>query len=107
MPLRQAIATFSKPVCSSRILQLQEQGKKLKFDNPGWVSREGGIGDPVNSSSVTSTNDAQRQAVKNLLSVLAELDELTRQAVVGSIAKAYPNPLGTTPRTAQRFSRKR
>jgi hypothetical protein len=54
-----------------------------------------------------STSDAQREAVNNLLAVLAELDELTRQAVVGSIAKAYPNHLGTTPPNGQRFNRRR
>jgi len=46
-------------------------------------------------------------AVNNLLAILAALDELKRQDVVGSIAKAYPNPNGTTVPNGQRFSRRR
>jgi transcriptional regulator with XRE-family HTH domain len=104
---RQAVAAFSKPVFSANVLNLQEKGRHLRFDNNGWLPREGGTDDPNGTGSITGSSDAQRQAVENLLSVLAELDELTRQAVVGSIAKAYPNPYGTTASNGQRFSRKR
>jgi transcriptional regulator with XRE-family HTH domain len=104
---RQALAAFSKPTFSASVLHLQERGKPLRFDNNGWTPKEGGIDDPNGTTDITGTSDAQRQAVENLLSVLAELDELTRQAVVGSIAKAYPNPYGTTAPNGQRFSRKR
>jgi hypothetical protein len=65
------------------------------------------MGDPNGTTSITGTSDVQREAVENLLSVLAELDELTTQAIVGSIAKAFPNPNGTTPPNGQRFSRRR
>jgi hypothetical protein len=104
---RQAVAAFSKPVFSASVLHLQERGKHLRFNNPGRVAREGATDDPNGTTDITGTSDAQREAVENLLSVLAELDELTRQAVVGSIQKAYPNPLGITPHNGQRFSRRR
>ncbi len=107
MSPRQAVAAFSKAVLSASILQLQENGSVLKFDNNGWVAKEGSTLDPNGTTSITSTSDAQREAVNNLLAVLPELDELTRQAVVGSIAKAYPNHLGTTPPNGQRFNRRR
>jgi hypothetical protein len=104
----QAIAKFSKPVFSASIAHFQECGKPLRFANPGWKPEVGNsAADPVHSTDITSTRDAQRQAVDNLLAVLAELDEMARVAVLGSIAKAYPNPLGITPHNGQRFSRKR
>jgi transcriptional regulator with XRE-family HTH domain len=105
---RQAIATFSKPVFSASIISLQENGRKLHVNNSGWKPEVGNSAiDPINSTDITGTSDVQREAVQNLLAVLAALDELTRQAVVGSIAKAYPNPYGTTAPNGQRFSRKR
>jgi hypothetical protein len=104
---RQAVAAFRKPVFSASVLHLQEQGKPLRFNNPGWVPQEGSTQDPNGTTPISGTSDAQRQAVDNLLAVLAELDEMARVAVLGSIAKAYPNPLGITPHNGQRFSRKR
>ena len=105
MPIRQAIATFNKPVLSSRIMELQECGKPLRFDNSGWTAREGSTDDPNGTTSITNTSKAQREAIQNLLAVLAALDEVTRKTVVGEIAKAYPNPSGTTAPNGQRFSR--
>jgi hypothetical protein len=102
---RQAVAAFSKPVFSASVLHLQERGRKLHFDNNGWKPGLGG--DPNDTTDITNTPDVRREAVENLLAVLAVLDELTRQAVVGSIQKAYPNPNGTTAPNGQRFSRKR
>jgi hypothetical protein len=108
MTQRQAVAAFSKPVFSAKVLSLQENGKKLHFDNNGWKPEVGNSAiDPVNSTDITGTRDIQREAVNNLLAVLAELDEMARVAVLGSIAKAYPNPLGITPNNGQRFSRRR
>jgi transcriptional regulator with XRE-family HTH domain len=104
---QQAVAAFSKPVFSASVVHLQERGRHLHFNNPGRVAREGATDDPNGTTDITTTSDAQRQAVDNLLAVLAELDEMARVAVLGSIAKAYPNPLGITPHNGQRFSRKR
>ena len=105
MPRAQAVAKFSKPVRSGWIMELQECGKALHFSNDGWKPREGGKDDPNGSTSITTTSKAQRESVQNLLAVLAALDEVTRKAVVGEIAKAYPNPLGITVNNGQRFSR--
>jgi transcriptional regulator with XRE-family HTH domain len=107
MSQRAAVAAFSKPVFSASITHFQELGKHLRFDNPGWKPQAGGTDDPNNTTDITSTTDAQRQAVENLLAVLAELDEMARIAVLGSIAKAYPNPNGTTAPNGQRFNRRR
>jgi transcriptional regulator with XRE-family HTH domain len=105
MGKQQAIAQFSKPIRSSRIMELQECGKALHFDNSGWVAKEGSTDDPNGTTSITSTSKVQREAVQNLLAVLASLDEVTRKTVVGEIAKAYPNPNGPTAPSGQRFSR--
>jgi transcriptional regulator with XRE-family HTH domain len=102
---RQAVATFKKPILSSRIMELQECGKSLRFDNIGYVPKEGSTEDPNGTTSITNISKAQRESVQNLLAVLAALDEVTRKEVVGAIAKAYPNPLGTTAPNGQRFSR--
>jgi hypothetical protein len=60
MNSRQAIATFSKPVFSASVLHLQKQGKHLRFNNPGWVAREGGTDDPNGTTSITGTSYEQR-----------------------------------------------
>src|SRR5258708_39864102 len=36
MPRRQAVAKFSNFLRSSRIMELQECGQPLRFDNAGW-----------------------------------------------------------------------
>jgi hypothetical protein len=105
-PRRAVVCIFQTSLLAS-VLHLQERGRHLNFINPGRVSREGATDDPNGTTDITTTSDAQRQAVDNLLAVLAELDEMARVAVLGSIAKAYPNPLGITPHNGQRFSRKR
>jgi transcriptional regulator with XRE-family HTH domain len=69
MPRRQAVARFSNPIRSSRIMELQENGKPLRFDNPGWTPREGGTDHPNGTTSITSTSKAQRESVQNLLAV--------------------------------------
>jgi hypothetical protein len=104
---RQAVGAFSKPVFSASITHFQEGGKQLRFANPGRVAREGALDDPNNTTDITTTSDAQRQAVDNLLSVLAELDEMARVAALNAIQKAYPNPNGTTAPNGQGFSRRR
>jgi hypothetical protein len=100
MTQRQAIATFSKPVFSAKILNLQERGRHLRFDNSGWTPKEGGIDDPNGTTDITGTSDAQREAVSNLLAVLAALDELTRQAVVGSTRRPIRIPTAPPQATA-------
>ena len=94
----QAIATFSKPVFSSQILQLQERGKATHFDNSGWVAQEGGSGDPLGTTDITDTNDA----VTKLVGVFGSLPYLTRQAVVDQLTRSH----AALPPTNQKFQRK-
>ena len=102
---RDVQAVFSKPVLSGQILKLQEKGKALKFDNSGWIAKEGSDADPVNSTDIANTPKAQRESVNNLLAVLGALDNVTRKTVIAAILEAYPNPNGTTANNGQRFSR--
>ena len=104
---RDVLALFAKPTPSCRIMNLTENGKAMRLANDGWVSREGGSADPVDSTSIDQTRKASTaQAVANVISVLGRLDGLTRKTVLDAIAKAYPNPNGTTPSNGQRFSRR-
>jgi transcriptional regulator with XRE-family HTH domain len=105
LPKRNAIAKLNKPALSSRILQLQEQGKAMKFDNSGWVPQEGSNSDPNNHGDITTTPDAVKATVADLTSVFQTLDHLTRQAVIDSFVKAHASA-NSIP-TSQKFSRKK
>jgi transcriptional regulator with XRE-family HTH domain len=96
MPREQAIALFSRPVRSSQIMNLQERGKAMHFDNSGWVPGLSGI-DPNNSTDITNTSDA----VTKLLGVFGGMDFLTRQTVVDQLTQKH----ASLP-TDQKFSRK-
>jgi hypothetical protein len=89
LPKRQAIAKLNKPVLSGRILELQERGKRMTFDNSGWTPREGGTDDPNNSTDIASTGKASIATVADLVSVFGTLDYLTRKAVIDSFVKAH------------------
>jgi hypothetical protein len=106
MSKQQAIAQFSRPVRSSRIMELQECGKALHFSNDGWTAREGGTDDPNNSTDITNTRKAATAtSIADLVALLGALDGVTRKSVIDAIVKAYPNPNATTPNNGQRFSR--
>jgi transcriptional regulator with XRE-family HTH domain len=47
MSQRQAVAAFSKPVFSAKILNLQEKGQPLHFDISSWVPSENSTDDPA------------------------------------------------------------
>jgi len=57
---QKAIATFSKPIFSAKILNLQENGRKLRFDNGGWTPKEGGADDPNGTRDISGSCDAKR-----------------------------------------------
>jgi hypothetical protein len=97
-PRQQAVATFSKPTRSSRIMELQENGKALRFDNSGWVPREGGTDDPNGTTDITSTTDAITSQLAGLVSVFKGLDYVTRKNVLDSFKKAHAaaNSIPTT-----------
>jgi transcriptional regulator with XRE-family HTH domain len=69
---RQAIATFSKPVFSAKILNIQEKGQPLRFDSSCWVPSENSTDDPSRSGTdITSTPRARTQQVADLTAVFS------------------------------------
>jgi hypothetical protein len=96
---------LNKPVRSSRILELQERGEPMTFDNSGWTPREGGTDDPVNSTDIASTGRASTATVADPVSAFQTLDYLTRQSVFDSFVRAHA--VANTIPTDQTFSRKR
>jgi hypothetical protein len=105
MTKAQAIAQFTKPVLSSRILELQELGRPMTFDNSGWVAQEGSNSDPNNNGDITTVPDAAKATVADLVSVFQTLDHLTRKAVIDSFIAAH-EAANSIP-TNQQFSRRK
>jgi transcriptional regulator with XRE-family HTH domain len=114
MSVRQAIATFSKPVPTSRIMELQEQGRHLQLDNSGWTP---GVGDraqgadPNGSTPMDATPDADTGYNQNDVDLLKGLLGMNRQAIrkiKGYLqtldVRAKVNRDGTTAPNNQRFS---
>jgi hypothetical protein len=113
MPVRQAIATFSKPVLTSRIMELQEQGRHLELDNSGYVPGQSGT-DPNNSTPVDDTPDANTGYNQDDVDLLKGLLGMNRQAIrkiKGYLqtldVRAKVNRDGTTAPNGQRFSANR
>jgi hypothetical protein len=105
LPKRNAIAKLNKPVLSSRIMELQEKGKPMTFDNSGWVAQEGSNSDPNNHGDITTAPSAVTATVADLTSVFQTLDHLTRKAVIDSFIAAHA-AANSIP-TSQKFSRKK
>jgi hypothetical protein len=106
MPKAQAVAQLSKPALSSSICLLQERGKRVtSFDNSGWTAQEGSNSDPNNHGDITSTPDAAKATVADLVSVFQTLDHLTRKAVIDSLVAAHA-AANSVP-TSQKFNRKK
>lgn len=92
MTQRQAVAAFSKPVFSAKILNLQEMGQPLRFDNSGssWVPSENSTNDPARSGTdITSTPRARTQQVADLTAVFQALDYVTRKNVIDAFIEAH------------------
>jgi hypothetical protein len=104
----QVVAKLSKKTKASKILRLQENGKGLKFDNIGWIAREGGTDDPVDTTSIDNTSSANTQSntIAAIVAALLKLKPLDRQVAIDAIVKAFPNPSGVTPSNNQRLGRK-
>jgi hypothetical protein len=106
LPKNEVIAKFSTPVRSSKIVGFQSLGRPMRLDNSGWVAREGGTDDPVNSGSdITSTPRAVTQQVADLVSVFQGLDYVTRKSVIDSFIQAHASA-NIVP-TSQKFNRGR
>jgi transcriptional regulator with XRE-family HTH domain len=104
LPKRNAIAKLNKPVLSSLVLALQERSKSITFDNSGWVAQKGGTFVPNDHGDITTTPDAVKTTVADLVSVFQTVDYLTRKCVIDSFVKAHA-AANTIP-TNQRFSTK-
>ena len=105
LPANKVVAKFCKPA-TSRILKLQERGKKVRLSNDGWVPRQGGTDDPVDSTSISNTRSAVNIAsVADIVAAISRLDPFTQQAVIDEVVQAYPNRQGVTSANGQRFSR--
>jgi transcriptional regulator with XRE-family HTH domain len=102
---QQAVATFSKPVFSAKILNLQEKGQPLRFDNnSSWVPSENSTNDPARSGTdITSTPRARTQQVADLTAVFQALDYVTRKNVIDAFIQAHA--ASNTMPTKQQFSR--
>lgn len=91
MSPREAVAAFSKPVFSASIINLQENGQRLRFDNSGWLAQEGNsAADPSRSGTdITTTPRARTDQVADLTSVFQDLDYVTRKTVIDAFIAAH------------------
>jgi hypothetical protein len=109
LPPDQVVATSSKNNVSSRILNLQERGRKMKLE---WVAGQSGV-DPNNgvNEKITVPPPVPHNAAdcwEETLGTLNNLNNLYKKgidAIESYIAKARVNQ-GSTSRTSQFFSRK-
>ena len=109
LPKREAIARFSAPVRSSKVVSFQSQGNKMYFDNDGYVPGLSGT-DPNGTDDITSIVGAASENGydPSTVEVLRQCRALHRKAIrsINAILqKASPNPQGSTPPTDQRFNR--
>jgi hypothetical protein len=112
LPKREAVAKFSAPARSSKVVSFQSQGNRMYFDNDGWVPGLSGE-DPYdpNSNDITDTPSADTTGPvwnQDLIDVLRETRGYHRQAVraINSyIAKAKANAGITVPSgVSQKFT---
>jgi hypothetical protein len=109
MPRREAIAKFSAPVRTSKVVSFQSKGTKMYFDNDGYVPGLSGT-DPNGTDDITSVVGAASENgyTPSTTDVLRQCRALHRKAIraINSILqKAIPNANGSTAPTSQRFSR--
>src|ERR1700730_8074034 len=106
MPKREVIAKFSKPIPSSKIVNLQVQGTStMRLDNDGYVPGQSGV-DPVSSGSIDNTPDADVSSNDALIGVLRQVRSIHRKvvrAISEYILQSKVNQ-GSTDPTNQRFS---
>lgn len=114
-------AKFGAKRVSSRILELQESGRQLRFDGSGWVAKEGNGGaDPNNSGGDITTvrsngaagGDSSGDTITDILREVDLLHKQAREAIAQWFAnndRAKPNAQGSTkpPQTANTNERSR
>jgi plasmid maintenance system antidote protein VapI len=105
MPAQQAIATLTQKPLSSTVMQLQESGKRLKFNSSAALKLDStGLIDT--GSSISSTPAGPPDTIEAIIAALLKLKQADRQTVIAAIVKAVPNPAGSTAPNNQRFNRR-
>jgi hypothetical protein len=115
LPKKEAVTKFSAPTRSSKVVSFQSQGKRMYFDNSGWVPGLSGE-DPYDptGNGIDNTPDADTAGPvwdQALIDVLREARGYHRQsvrAINAYIAKAKANAGITVPTgVAQKFNGRR
>jgi hypothetical protein len=114
MTASDVVATFSRNTLTSKILRLQENGKRMKLDNGGWVPGLGSSGVDPNDAvgekiTVPPSPYDQGQCLTDTLQTLNNLRGLHAKAIAAIdayIVQAKVNKQGSTPpsATSQKFS---
>jgi len=78
----QAIAAFSKPVRSSKVMQLQEQGRRMRFDNDGFVPGLSGQDPNDAGNTIDDTPDADTSmTVEATVATLRQVRSIHRNII--------------------------
>jgi hypothetical protein len=105
MPRAKAVAAFSKPLRSSKIMELQEQGRKMRLDDDGggWVPGLSGR-DINDGNSIDDPDEDTLDALQRARAIhVKAINAIDKYIAV----KAQVNRDGTTPPNGQRFSTSR
>lgn len=116
LPKQQAVAKFTRSPITSKVMLLQEHGRRLRFDNEGWYPGTDGAGagrDPNDGRSIDETPDADTTGPvwdQGLIDTLREARGYHRaacKAINQYINQAKINAGIVTPSgVAQKFSRR-
>jgi hypothetical protein len=101
----EAVATFTKPAPTSRIMLLQEQGRKMRLDvndGSGWLPREGSTDDPNDTGTIDDTPD--NETLDTLRSLRGVHRKIIR--VLNDYINAAKINQGSTAPTDQKFGRR-
>jgi transcriptional regulator with XRE-family HTH domain len=106
MPIAKAVAAFSKPLRSSKIMELQEQGRRMRLDNDGggWVPGLSGRDPNDDGDSIDDPDEDSLDALQRARAIhVKAINAIDKYIAV----KAQVNRDGTTPPNNQRFSTSR
>jgi hypothetical protein len=116
LPKQQAIAKFTESLITSKVMLLQENGLRMRFDNSGWYPGADGSGagqDPNDGRTIDDVPNAVTSGPvwdQDLIDTLRETRGLHRQAVRAInqyINAAKANAGIVTPTgVSQKFSRR-
>jgi transcriptional regulator with XRE-family HTH domain len=104
MPRAKAVAAFSKPIRSGRIMELQEQGRKIRLDDSGgsWVPGLSGRDINDDGNSIDDPDDDTLDSLQRARAIhVKAINAIDKYIAV----KAQVNRDGPTAPNSQRFSR--